>query len=137
MGINKKLHSRNKEDILQALTLLNEHVLDNKKRLIKALKERDYVIDKDGNIIWSPFLLSGKLKLLDKATEEKLTGIDLIEKIKEFMEKSWSYPIQFHLDIIEFCDGFQINLSVEKDTSEMKKDKTILDSISYFIFKSY
>lgn len=137
MGIIKKLHSRNKEDILQALAPLNEHVLDNKKRLIKALKERDYVIDKDGNIIWSPFLLSGKLKSIDKATEEKIKGSDLVGKIKEFMEKSWSYPVQFNLEIIEFCDGFQIILSVEKDTSEMKKDKAILDSISYFIFKSY
>lgn len=137
MGVTKKLRSSNKEDILQALAPLNQHVLDNKERFLKALTQRDYVLHEDGHIRWSPFLLSGKIKNIDKATEEKVNRIDLIEKSKEFMDKIEGSPVLFNLDIIEFCDGFQVNLSATKDISKAQKNKVLLDSTSYFVWKYY
>ncbi len=136
MSSNKTVHSSNKEDILQALTPLNEHVLDNRERLLKALTQRDYVIAEDGRIRWSPFLLSGKIKPIDKLIEEKVKEIDLILKSKEFMERIESCGVQFHLEILKSCDGFQVNLSATKDIANEKKEESLLDSISYFVWKS-
>jgi hypothetical protein len=136
MGINKKLLTSSKEEILQALAPLNQHVLDNRERFLKALTQRDYVIDEDGRIRWSPFLLSGKIKKVDKVIADKFNEVDLIYKSKEFMDKIDYSPVQFQLEIKEFCDGFQVDLSVRKDISVDQKDEAALDSTSYFVWKS-
>lgn len=137
MGVTKKLHTSSKDDILQALAPLNQHVLDSRERFLKALTQRDYVLDENGRIRWSPFLLSGKIKKIDKVTEEKVKEVDLICKSKQFMNKIEYSPVQFHLEITEFCDGFQVNLSATKDISKARNNKDILDFASYFVWKYY
>lgn len=137
MSINKKLNTSSKEEILEALAPLNQYVMDNKERFFKALTQRDYFLDKDGHVRWSPFLLSGKIKEIDKSIEEKVRNIDLIQKCKEFMDKIQYYPVKFHLEIKESCDGFQVNLSASKDILKSQKNNDLLGSVSYFVWKSY
>lgn len=137
MSMNKKLYSSNKEDILNALAPLNQHVLDNRERLLKALAQRDYIIDKNGSIRWSIFLFNGNIKPIDKETEEKVKDMDLILKSKKFMDSMESQFPQYNLEIIEFPDGFQVNLSGTKEVSAAPKEHTLIDSISYFVWKYF
>lgn len=131
MSTIKSFCTSNRKEILQALIPFNEHVMENKERFKKVIKERDFELGEDGYVRWSPVLVSKSVKKMDIITNQKIENINLINKCKIFMDKIEDESVNFKLNIIEYVDGFQVDLLAEKN-----KDN-LLDSVSYFIWRSY
>lgn len=123
------------KEVLQALAPLNEHVSDNRDRFRKALTERKFFFEQERDIRWSPILLSGETKKIDKAIEEKLKELDLIYKSRKFMEEIEDKPVEYQLNVSELSDGFQVDLSVIKKAINGQENS--IKAISYFVWKAF
>lgn len=99
--------------------------------------KRDCEFNDEGYVRWSYFLMSSKPITMTKAMEDKLKEINLLKKCRKFMDSVKQSPVIYCVEILEFCDGFQLNLSAKETTEKDGVKAKSLASISYFIWRVY